>query len=197
VAECVVLPQALTELSIGDNAITALPEDLSGWTSLRKAHFYGNQLQALPLGPRGLLALLLPGTSSSNGSSSTSGPSLASLWLEGNPLSPGCIAQLLQLYGDAYSSGGSSGKKQQPRIGLDDQQLAAGSEVLAQWQQLQEQGLTNVRRGIVKASAGVLGSCRLHVCMPACHVACLLAMWSAGDTSCHGLCVCGFLPCAG
>jgi hypothetical protein len=50
--------QAVTELSIADNRLTALPDDWSGCSSLQKLHAYGNQLQQLPLSPQGLPALL-------------------------------------------------------------------------------------------------------------------------------------------
>jgi hypothetical protein len=50
--------QALTELSLADNQLTCLPADLSGWSNLQKFHCYGNCITELPLGPRGLPALL-------------------------------------------------------------------------------------------------------------------------------------------
>jgi hypothetical protein len=161
--------QALTELSIADNRIQQLPADLSGLTALRKAHFYGNQLTQLPMGPDGLPALLLPGSTtgsndgSSGGSNGSSGPPLlSSLWLEANPLTDAAVLELLELAGqitaataagsNGGSNGGSSSKgSKQPRIGLDDWQLSGG-QVLEVWRQQQEAGCSIVRRGIIKVS---------------------------------------------
>lgn len=163
--------QALTELSIADNSIQQLPADLSGLTALRKAHFYGNQLTQLPMGPSGLPALLLPSSrrsaAGSNGSSSRSsgggaqGPLLlSSLWLEANPLTDQAVLELLELAGQVTAAtaagsngGGSSSSKgsKQPRIGLDDRQLSGG-QVLEVWRQQREAGCSILRRGIIKVS---------------------------------------------
>jgi hypothetical protein len=155
----VVALQALTELSIADNMINQLPEDLSALTALRKAHFYGNQLRQLPMGPQGLPALYRQpadgsnagsnGSSNSSSSGSSGAPLLSSLWLEANPLSEEAVLQLLDL-ADAVAGSSASSKKggKQPRIGLDDSQLSGSA--LSVWRQQQERGCTIVRRGIVK-----------------------------------------------
>lgn len=183
-AALLVLPhwplQALTELSLADNQIQQLPEDLSGLTALRKAHLYGNHFTQLPMGPSGLPSLLLPSGHSSTGSNGGSsgsakaeqGPVLSSLWLEANPLSEKAALELLDLAAEASSSaaavdgsrGGSRGRKQ-PRIGLDDQQLTG--QALSVWQQQQTQKCTIVKRGLLKVSRGpetrsiVVDSCQL------------------------------------
>lgn len=50
--------QSLTELSLADNQLRSLPQDLSGWSSLQKFYCYSNCITELPLGPTGLPALL-------------------------------------------------------------------------------------------------------------------------------------------
>lgn len=149
------LLQALTELSIADNMISQLPEDLSALTALRKAHLYGNQLRQLPMGPLGLPALYHQRADGSNGGSNvgssggSGAPLLSSLWLEANPLSEDAVLQLLELADAVAGSSASSSKGvKQPRIGLDDTQLSGS--VLSVWRQQQERGCTIARRGVVK-----------------------------------------------
>lgn len=167
----------MTELSLADNQLQQLPEDLSGLTALRKAHLYGNQFTQLPMGPFGLPSLLLPSRHSSagsNGGSSGStkaeqGPVLSSLWLEANPLSEKAVLELLELAAEASSAAaavdgsrsGSRGRKQ-PRIGLDDQQLRG--QALSVWQQQQAQKCTIVKRGLLMVSGAVTRSIAVDKC---------------------------------
>ena len=139
--------QALTELSVADNQITHLPIDLSGLTSLQKLHIYGNQLQQLPLGDTGLPSLLTAGPPSSaaavgNSSSSkrASGPSLRALWLEGNPLSPECVKELLRVTKGVSPERGL-------KVGFDQQQLAAVDAAEAGSNKAVRKGVVMVSRG--------------------------------------------------
>lgn len=181
--------QALTELSLADNQITSLPDDLSGWSNLQKFHCYSNRMKQLPLGPAGLPALLPypAAANSSNGASTTSSSSsntasssgdwqyasnngdssyntaanknirsvdlddsaysnsigkLVSLWLEGNPLTETCVAELIQKMGPAGTT----------RIGLDQQQVVGAA--LQQYEQLKAVSNKSVRRGVIQVSQG-------------------------------------------
>ena len=73
----------------------------------------------------------------SNGGS-RQGPMLASLWLEGNPLSPASVAELLSTMGPAGTT----------RVGLDAQQVVGGAA--AEHDRLKEAGNTSIRKGTVQ-----------------------------------------------
>ncbi|EFJ52246.1 hypothetical protein VOLCADRAFT_116284, partial [Volvox carteri f. nagariensis] len=82
---------ALQELSLADNQLTELPPNTAAATSLTRLHLFGNRLTRLS--PRQLAGL----------------PSLASCWLEGNPLSGDVVRQLISVAASASRSGDSSG----------------------------------------------------------------------------------------
>lgn len=113
----------MVELSLADNQISRLPEDLSGWRSLQKLHLYGNQLTDLPLGPGPASAA---GTAGANGGpvGLLSLPHIQQLWLEGNPLAPPTVDALLRRAAERALPPSLRA------VGLDERQVAAADGAL-------------------------------------------------------------------
>ena len=78
------LPQALKDLDVGSNQLTALPESLGSLKQLRYLNAMSNRLAALPEGIGGCTALLRLGLKGNR--------------LVGLPASVGQLASLVELY---------------------------------------------------------------------------------------------------
>ncbi|GLC33409.1 hypothetical protein PLESTB_000072400 [Pleodorina starrii] len=91
---------ALQELSLADNQLTQLPPRMAGASSLARLHLFGNRLTHVSA--RQLAGL----------------PSLASCWLEGNPLAGETVSELISL-------AASGAMPQLKALGLDQTQMAA------------------------------------------------------------------------
>ncbi|KAF8072363.1 PPOX1 [Scenedesmus sp. PABB004] len=171
---------ALTELSIADNRIARLPDDLSAWRRLAKFHAYGNALTQLPLGPRGLPALLPPAPAPRDERAARSAPAGGGATNTGSwdePEGGRGAGVVRSVDGDDGAGGGDAGggrlvslwlegnplqeacvaalvgamaPRGTTRLGLDQRQLVGAARAAAD--ALRDAGSMSVRAGVVEGA---------------------------------------------